>query len=201
MGFLIYVDNGPKMSFEEDPMSIDTELNGAFLFDEYELLHQMCEELARYPDKSINIKLLISFFDMLDFKDVLSIKKSIGVQIPRESLPDEFKYEYIEDIEIVRSVSKIRAFKEKIFPYGAWEVTCALILGNADEKIKLDEVMKSMNSVRRDWSRVANFKSGQKSLQTASELRTLDVYNIGGLEFTDIYEVMFLYLERNFIAP
>lgn len=197
MAFLVYADNGPKMSFENSPMSVDTDLNGAFFLDEYEVLNEMYGELSKYPDNTINLKLLISFFEMFDFKDMLIIKKSMGIEIPKETLPKGFKF---EDIESAKTVAGVRELKERVFPCGAWEVATTLILGNTNGKINLGNFMEELDSIRKDWAKVAKFKNGEKTLKTTRELRTLNVYNIGGLEFTDAYEVMFLYLERNLIA-
>lgn len=198
MAFFIYVDNGPKMSFEQDAMAVDADLNESFLFDEHEVLNQMSTELSKYHDNSINLKLLVSFFEIIDFRDMLTIKKSMGIEIPKESLPEDLD---IEDIETARTVYSVRKLKERIFPYGAWEVVTALILGEDEKKVNLENFMKELNSIRKDWAKVDGFKVSQKLLKTKGELRTLNVYNIGGLEFTDIYEVMFLYLERNLITP
>ena len=43
------------------------------------------------------------------------------------------------------------------------------------------------------------FKTRTKSIKVSNGIRTLDVYEIKGIEFTDIYEIMFLYLEREYI--
>lgn len=210
MAFFIYVDNGPKMSFEEDPMSIDTNLKATFWFDEYEVLAQMYKELNTYPDKSINIRLLLGFFETMDFKDMLSIKKSVGVEISNyfknlqvitmnvgvETITD-FK---AEQVEVVRTVVDIRNLKERAFPYGAWDVVNGLILGKDENKAKLNEFFAKLSTIRNDWTKIANFKIGQKKLLTSNGVRTLNVYNIGGLQFTDIGEVMFLYSERNNIC-
>jgi len=209
MGFFIYIDNGPKMSFETMPMSIDTKLNGSFWFDEYEVLEQMSQEVEKYPDNSINLKLLISIFETMDFNDMLSIKKSMSIEINNyfknlqvitmnvgiETVKDFTS----EDVEIVRTVSSIRELKERVFPYGAWDVTSALILGNHDGKINLSEFYAILNTIRNDWSKIADFKTGHKELRVYNGIRTLNIYSIGGLEFTDIAEVMFLYSECNVI--
>lgn len=196
MAFFIYADNGPKMSFEEDEMAIDAELNESFFLDEYQVLNQISEQLNKCRNNSINLELLISFFEMMDLRDMLIIKKSMGIEISEKSLPEEMKF---EDIETVRTVLEIRKLKERVFPYGAWNVASALILSENEDKFKLKDFTEELNSIRKDWAKVVEFKTGQKLLKTKSELRTLNVYNIGGLEFTDVYEVMFLYLERNLI--
>ena len=210
MAFFIYLDNGPKMSFEEDPMKMDNDLKPAFWFDEYEVLMQMHEEFSRYADKSVNIRLLLSLFKTMDFAEMLEIKKSVGMEIGNyfdnlqvitmnvgmETITD-FKP---EEVEIVRTVVDIRNLKERAFPFGAWDVVSGLILGKDDNKAKLKEFFEKLSTIGNDWTKISNFKNGQKQLLTSEGIRTLDIYNIGGLEFTDIGEIMFLYLERNNIC-
>ena len=194
--FVMVFNNGPKMPFECNPLEIDTDCSPEFTFDEYSIVTSMLEDLKDIPDGGINIRLIQDFLEMLDFKDVLSIKKSFCIEVPKETIPAEFKN---VEIEPMYTLKEYRALKERVFPYGSWEVTTTLIMGK--EPVNLEEFMKCLNSIRRNWSKIAQFKVGQKQLRTLNELRTLDVYNIGGLEFTDIYEVMFLYLERKVIAP
>lgn len=196
MAFFIYMDNGPKMSFEEEEMEIDTDLDGTFLLDEIEVLSEMYEEISKYQDNTINLRLLIDSLEMMDFKDMLAIKKSMGIEINSSTLPKKMKF---EDIDIVRSVSSVRELKERVFPYGAWNVVTELIIGTTETEKKLANFMKELNSIRKDWARIADFKIGEKKLRITGEIRTLNVYKIGELIFTDAYEVMFLYLERNLI--
>ena len=206
MAFFVFADNGPKMSFEEEPMEIDGDLKDNFFFDEYEVLTQMCKEIINYPDNSINIELLISLFEMMDFKDSLAIKKTVGIEISkdlehivaisRNAIIQNVRDFKAEDVEPVKMVSRIRELKERVFPYGPWEVVTKLILGTDQGSIELEALFEELSKIRNDWSLIANFKTGQKTLKTSKEIRTLNVYTIGGLEFTDSYEVMFLYLER-----
>ena len=198
LAFFVYVDNGPKMPWEENPMRVDTDLPENFSFDEYEVLNQMWEEISKYPDETISLKLLMGFFEIIDFNDMLIIKKSLRIEIPKETLPEGVK---IEDVEVVRTVTEVRKLKERIFQYGAWDVVSTLIQGDLGHNVNLEAFMRELNSIRKNWGKVNEFKTGEKTLKTASEIRTLNVYNIGGLEFTDIYEVMYLYLVRNLIAP
>lgn len=191
--FLVILQNGPKMSFEEDPMAIDTDCRDDFTFDEYAVIEGAYREFKDWPDKCINLQLIKTMLEMLDFKDALAVQKSFEIPIPKEYRSEEIK--------TVLSFGEVRDFKERVFPFGSWDVSTALIFGNIDGEVKLDGFMEALDEVRKDWSKIADFKTSQKKLQTAHELRTLDVYTIGGLEFTDIYEVMFLYLERNHIEP
>lgn len=191
MAFIMFVCNGPKMDFEDDPMTIDTDCNENASFDEYMMLEEIYTAIHNIPDGSINFQLLLNFFEMLDVKDAIAIKNSVGIEIPTEWRNEE--------IEELRTIAQLRRFKERVFPYGAWNVTSGLIFGNYENRIKLDEFAKSINVIRKDWSKILNFKSSEQTLKISSEVRTLNVYNIGGLEFTDAYEVMFLYLERNLL--
>ena len=198
IAFLVILQNGPKMAFETDPLSCDTECMPDFTFDEYAVIIGAFEELHNIPDKSINLKLIYNLLEMLDYKDMLAIKKTFNIEIPIEEIPEEFRK---AEIEPMPTFEQVRNFKERIFPFGCWEVTNRLIVKDSEVIAKLEEFMKCLDLIRKDWSKVTEFKVDQRLLRTPHELRNLDVYNIGGLEFTDIYEVMFLYLQRNLIAP
>lgn len=196
--FLVILQNGPKLPFENDPMSINTKNNEDFIFDEYAIIKNALVEFEALPDNSINLKLIQNMLDMLDVKDKLSIKKSFCIQISKKELPENFDD---AEIETTYTLGEVRYFKERIFPYGNWDVSNDLILGSTHVFEKLDVFMNCLSVIRRDWSKITDFKIGQTQLRTPHELRTLDVYDIGGLKFTDIYEVMFLYTSRNIIIP
>lgn len=195
--FLIAFQNGPKMSFEEDLMEVDTNCQPEFIFDEYTVLEGAYDEFKNWPEKCINLRLVKDMLDMVDFQDAVSLQKSFGIACSEETrriLGREY-----ETIGTTRSFRAMRALKERIFPFGDWEVTALLIFRDKKDEVTLNEFAKCLDKLSRDWSQIEKFKTGQKKLATSREVRTLDVYNIGGLEFTDIYEVMFLYLERNYI--
>lgn len=191
MAFIIFVCNGPKMDFEDDPMIVDTDCNENASFDQYMMLEEIYGAIHKLPDGCINFQLLLNFFEMLDVKDAIAIQNSVGIPIPKEWQNEE--------IEELKTIAQLRRFKERVFPYGPWNVTNGLIFGNHENRINLDEFAKSIDVIRKDWSKILDFKCGEQTLRTTSEVRTLNVYKIGGLEFTDAYEVMFLYLERNLI--
>lgn len=193
VAFLVILQNGPKMSFEEELMTIDRETNPEYSFDEYTIINETYKKLRNIPEESINLRLIHDLLDMIDLKDALAIKKSFCIEIPKE-------YSDLK-IEGLYTFAQIRSFKERIFPYGCWNVSEELILGDAKAIVKLEGFMKCLDAIRKDWSKVVDFKVGHRQLRTSQEIRTLDVYDIGGLEFNDIYEIMFLYLERNIIAP
>ena len=135
------------------------------------------------------------------------MKKSIGINISQflkklqviksgqgiQSIED-FKP---EDIETVKSVTRIREFKEQMFPYGEWKVTTEIIMGNLGGKINLEGFKEAINK-KKDCSwveKIERFKTTQKKeLRTSTGDRVLDIYRIGGLEFTDPQEIDFLYL-------
>lgn len=198
--FFIFIWNGPRMSYEDDSMSIDSEDYGDSTCDEYAMLKDACLILDNYPEGSFNLQLLISFIEMLDYQDMLVLKKSMGFDISEDCSKLDGVLDGVtlspNEIECVNTFDKIRSFKEKIFGYGAWEVTNNLIVGNT---VELQAFMNELNKVHRNWSKIEEYKAGQKRIRTSSEIRTLDVYNIGGLEFTDPNEICFLYLTLDFI--
>ena len=191
--FFTFILNGPKMSFESDPLVVAEARMQENIFDKYSMIKELSMMLEKVPDNSINLKLLLDVFDMLDYKDRLTIQKSIGIKIL-----DEDEGEEIPNLSVLKD---IRALKEKMFPYGAWNVTSALIFREYEgvEQEDLEEFMEALVPICRNWSKISDYKVGKAMLQVFKELRTLDVYRIGGLEFTDPYEIMFLYLERNVI--
>ena len=168
MAFYIYAVNGPKMSFEEDPMKIESEFNEYFLIEEYEMLIPIYEEVIKYSDNSINLKMLIDFFEMFDLKENLIIKKSLGIDIPKHTIPKGFE---LDDIDVIKSVSQVRKLKEKMFPHGAWDVSITLILGNAEEKVELDDFISKLHLIQKDWNKIVKFKSGERKLKTMSLIK------------------------------
>ena len=188
--FLVIFQNGPKMFFEKDNMAV-VDVNPEYAFDKYAILQNAYNQLKDLPDESINIKLICKIVDKLDFKDALSIKKGFGITIPKSQIPEGMD---ISEIGKIRTLGQVRRIKERIFRYGSWDVTNEIILGNLEVISKLEEFVEELYPIRKDWGKIAEFRVGQKQLCTSEGLRTIDVYSISGLEFTDIYEVMFLYL-------
>lgn len=188
IAFFLFVVNGPRMFGENDPLNIDTNTDINSFFDEYAMLKDLINELDGYPENSVNVALVRKMLEMLDVKDEIRIKKSLGIKIPKEDEP--------ERVETLQSFFQIRNFKENVFQYGAWNVTTELILGKT---VDLSVFMKDAHKISRKKLGIESFKTDEKKLKTSRELRVLDVYTVGGLEFTDSYEVGFLYVERNFI--
>lgn len=192
MVFQVILLNGPKMCFETNPLELDSVRNESFEDKEYQTICELSRMFEVIPDNSINLNLLMNWVEMFDLNDSLSIKQTFRIAIPKEFLKEE--------IEILKTLPQLRMFKARVFTHGAWNLTSELVFGNPNGEINLAGFVEALDEIRKDCSKIADFKSGQMQLKTIHELRTLDVYNIGGFEFTDIYEVMFLYLARNFIA-
>ena len=218
IGFFILIWNGPKMSFEENLLEIDNDYENEATCDEYAIMKYMYVILKAYPDKSVNLKLLIEFFEMLDFQDKLVAKKSVGLEIEYDCRVSCESKAILEtkkkmniasvnaqginpnQVETARVCTDIRRFKERAFKFGPWARTCELIIGNI---IPIEEFMQIIAEIYKKWSwtdEFEKFSTGKKvAIRTSSEVRNLDIYNIGGLEFTDLEEVDFLYSNRNFI--
>lgn len=192
MAYLVIVDNGPKMVFEENPNVVETQIDSMCYLDEFQALYEMCEQVKNLPDKTIKLGLVVGVFEMMDLCDLVAVQQNFGLETPKEDL----KIFRPNEIESIQTFGQIRNFKERVFKHGAWDVTCKLILG---EMVEIQAFVEELSTLCRDWSQIENFKTGKKQLRTSKELLTLDVYNIGGLEFTDTYEIEFLYLMNQFI--
>lgn len=209
LAFFVFILNGPKMVFEQDPMLMDNSLNENAPWNQIIMILELRHTFNQLANNSINLSLLVEFFNMMDLKDSIAIKKSVGLPFPKESFIDVTdlkngiavkKVIDTEDIMPLTTLSMVRRFKERIFPYGAWVVSNELILGNINEVIQLDSFVAELEVLCKDWSKISNYKAEQLSLKTSQGVRDLTVYDIGGLKFSDSYEIMFLYLESNLIT-
>ena len=204
MVFFIVIDNGPKLSLEHDPMMIETNVDERHYLDEYEALKELCEQLEKLPDRSINLSLIKNLLEMFELRDLVTIRENFGIRSPEiftseevqvlESLGiDVSDMIFPEKIEEIMTFGSIRSFKEKVFKYGAWEVTSKIIQG---DNVEMEEFIKEIGAMCKhpDWiSRIEEAKTGeQKEVVTSSGPRILDIYRIGGLEFTDPCEIDFL---------
>ena len=198
MAYVIFIDNGPKMSFENEPMEVGKgDDNSTSVFDAYAMLREMCVDLKSLSDGTIKLKILADLLEYHDFKDWVAMKQNMNISIGKE----DQKCFGEEQAELLRNVGQIRRFKERIFPYGAWIISSVLLLGDPENEVRLDAFMEEMNKIHKNWASIEKYKVRQEKLMTSKEVRTLDVYSIGGLEFTDPNEIVFLYLERELIAP
>lgn len=206
--YFAIMENGPKMPFEQNPMTVDKSYKNDFIFDEYSVIMGAYEEFQKYPDNFIHLKTLIGWIEWLNFNDSNIIKKTFGISLPNvdywkeaeaqlQQLP-QFSGKQIfpttkqlNDAEGLKTLSQIRTLKEKIFPYGAWNVTAGIIFSGVEDS-DWQECLVGLRRLKRNWNRLPEFKAGEIKLKTSAGLRTMDAYVIGGLEFTDPEEISFL---------
>lgn len=187
---IIFIASGPRLVFEELDYEIDLKSESEGHFDEYALLETTWSATAStLPDYSISLKVLIDAVDMFNVKDVVTMKRYIRLPISKE----------LEEIETphIESFKEIRLFKEKLFPNGSWEVSTFFIYGSMDGKPDLTKFAEHFEEFRADWKNVEKYRTEPVSVVTSEGEQILDCYTIEGWEFTDIYEIMFLYLSRN----
>ena len=188
--FLVFISGGPHMVFEQYDAEIDLENDSKGTFDDYSLLQRIWVQTGNIvKDGSINLKLIMELVEMFDIKDVITMKRFVRLPIDRKD----------EDIETesLSTFKDIRLFKERIFPYGNWEFTNLMIYYGGTYEVNLNEFGEKLNTLRSDWSSIKNFATVKTVVNTSAGQRELQVYEIGGVEVTDIYEVMFLYVSRN----
>lgn len=190
--FLIFIAGGHHMIFENDDYNIDWETDKNVHFDEYALLNTMWEESGcLLADYSINLGLLKDLLQMFDLEDVATMKTF--VRLPLDKLEKETQIERLSTFKDVRQV------KEKIFAFGGWSVTTDLIYGSAISKNQQEMLMNHFDAFRKNWSSVLRFKTGTKTIKITTGTHTADVYTVEGLEFTDLYELMSLYVCRKWL--
>lgn len=204
MVFFIIIENGPKLSFEQDSMTTKINVDTSCYLDEYEALKELCEQLEKAPERSIKLSLIKGMLEMMELKDVVTIRENFGIESPEIFLPDELQVlkslgidateiAFPKKIEEIMTFGSIRAFKERVFKYGAWEVTSQIIQGDI---VELGEFIREAGTIykERDWvTKIEELKNGeQKEITTSSGIRILDIYRVGGLEFTDPCEIDFL---------
>lgn len=204
MVFFIVIENGPKLSLEHDPMIIETDIDDNHYIDEYEALKELCEQTEGKPDKFINLSLIKNLLEMLGFKNEMTIRSNFGIKTPELFSPDEIQFlkslginisevTSTKAIQEIMTFGSIRAFKESAFKYGAWDVTSQIIQGNTEG---LEDFVEELGRIykNRDWvSRIEEFKTGEKKeIVLSTGRRSLDIYRVCGLEFTDPCEIDFL---------
>lgn len=187
----IIFDGGPKMPFDnDDEIDVDESENASF--DDFGMLTAMIKAMKELPDHAINLKLLIEAIEMFDIKDVMAMKKFVGLKLSKK---DEREY---EDVKKVKTLMEIRNLKEKVFPLGSWNTTIELIIG---KKKNFQDFIEAMEQVRRDLNILKNYETDEEYsfVSAKGEKTTVKVIKIGDLEFTDPYEIMFLCVARNII--
>ena len=172
----------------EDNNQLDVEKEEEGGFDKYALLKYVWEHSYKnLPDASINLKLLIETLEMLNIQDVIAMKKYVGLPIPRE-----FDDSQIRQLDSFKS---IREFKERVFTEGSWKTTELLICSGGTLQSQKANFMEEIHKIMMGQP-IYKYKTATKEVKLSTGTKTLDVYNIGGLKFTDEYESMVLYLNR-----
>ena len=190
--FLIFIAGGHHMIFENDDYDIDLEADEKIHFDEYALLDTMWQESAcLLEDSSIKLGLLIDIIQMFDVEDIAIMKSFVG--LPLDKLECEVGIEKLSTFKAVRQI------KEKMFGFGGWNVTNEIIYGAAITQEQENKLVSHFDEFRKNWSFVLNFKTKTKVIKTTQGEHTVDVYEIEGLEFTDLYELMSLYVCRKWL--
>lgn len=205
LAFLIIFENGPEASIEDNQTITDNNAAKYYL-DEYEALKQMCYGFEELPDKSIKLALIKSLFEMMDFKEWLVVRENFGIKSNEIFYPEEIEFLKslnvdVSDITSQRDIPEImtfgsmKTFKEKIFKNGRWDVACRIIL---DSNVNLEDFVNVAGKIykNRNWiQKLEEFKTERtEMIKMADGIRNVNIYSIGGLEFTDPREIDFLRL-------
>ena len=192
MIFLVFVLEGPNLTFQfTDEKATEFQKEHAKI-DEYAILEGVWEDSMKVLNEhSINFKLLLECISMFDVKDVIAMKRFVGLSLSKD--------EENTETDKLSTIREIRLFKEKIFPYGAWEAAIHFIYYNGSCPVDLTEFWEKIILLRSDWKKISEFEKEIIDITTSTETRKVKVYDIAEIEFTDIYEVMFLYVSRNIL--
>lgn len=191
---IIIIAGGPRLIFEKEDSIINLKEEEDKHFDEYAILEAIWVETTHLlKDHSIRLRLLMNLVEMFDRKDVVAIKRYVRLPID----PEEQNMETVQ----LRSVKSCRLFKERLFPNGPWDVTTILIYGKPKNRpIGMKKFAQHFGQFARDWNNVEKYQAEERGVITTSEgKKQVPIYNIGGRVFSDTYEIMFLYLNRNLL--
>ena len=186
---LIFFIGGPKLFYESDDQEIDKKVDQMSKFDDYALLEDTwrvsCKNL---PENAISLKLLLETLSNFDWKDIQQMKAFVG-------LP------YDKDVEVKTfyNFSDIRKFKEKLFPYGEWSATLGMIYYAKAEDMHFSEFIELFSEFRKDWNVLDQYASEEIEIITSEGTKKVPTYQIAGIGFSDKYEIMCLYINRNCI--
>ena len=80
-----------------------------------------------------------------------------------------------------------------MFPDGAWNVTTNLLVYSMWHHNRLKKFSSAIRVMKREgWKKMEEYKTDMWKFKTTKGEKEVPLYNIGGLCFTDPYEVMFL---------
>lgn len=191
---VIIIAGGPRLIFEKEDSIIDLKDEEAKHFDEYATLEAIWDETTHLlADHSIRLRLLMNAVEMFDRKDVVAMKRYVRLPID----PEEQSIETVQ----LRSVKSCRLFKEGLFPDGPWDVTTILIYGQPNKRpIGMKKFISHFGQFARDWNNVEKYRAEEPGVvRTSQGEKKVPIYNIGGRVFSDTYEIMFLYINRNLL--
>lgn len=190
--FFVFICGGPQMNYDNEKQKIQYEKEKLGHFDKFGLLNAIWEDSGhKLPDHSINLGLLISVIEMFELKDVIAMKKYVGLPISIEDSDIE--------TEPTSTFWDIRKFKERIFSQGEWVITNYLIYNQGSKKLDLSAFEEKIAELRSNWNTVYEFEVESSTMKTSEGEKRINIYKIGGLGFSDIYEVMTLYICRNYL--
>lgn len=198
IAFFVFLQNGPKLSFEHEEMQVDTEINGHNTkFSIYAIIEALKVALSELSDNSIDLDLLVFWINNLDLQDSASIKHFC--ELP---LTDD---EALQTLIPLKTPNNIRRFKERVFHKGPWYTSSALIFTSVNERpINYRALLKKLIEVKknRGFKGLKNVQTKEIQLQTYfSGVRVMPEYQITVQRwiFTDLYEadILALYLDEN----
>ena len=191
LAFLMFFLNGPQMIYQEPDEKINVRDECSQAFDQFALLwsnwSKLLEEL---PDGSVKLKLLVELFGMFDLKDIVAIKRYVGLPIKKA----DDTYEEMP----LNNFMEVRMLKERMFPLGAWEVASYFVLEETTPQDK-EDFSEFFSLLRSDWKVAEKYEVGRTYIETIAGRTELKVYQYRDFQFTDIYEAMSLYVCRNYL--
>ena len=207
LAFFAFLQNGPKLSLEKNPMKVveDDNKGDSNDFDgdkRYYSIYAIIESLLKsfqeqggIPDNSIDLDLLVFWINNLDLQDAAAIKSFC--QIPLNE--DEAQQTEVP----LRTLNDIRRFKERIFPNGSWATTSGLIYTSfCTSKVNYSALYNKLLDIKRNncsFDGVAHVQKRELQIRTYFDgVRLMPRYQICRQRwvFTDPYEagILCLYL-------
>lgn len=199
IAFYTILQNGPKLTIETEPLEVDTSFDGdKARFDIFGTIDALSKALEmQIKDKSIDLDLLVAWVDWFEISVRATIKNFCEIPLSKEEMQ--------QDIEVLDTANAVRHFKEKIFPYGPWFTTTALIFtGVSCEKIDYGALYKKLEEIRKNdfsFNGISHVQKKSVEYKTYfSGLRAVMEWQITRQRwlFTDLEEVacMYVYLRE-----
>ena len=192
--YLIVIYNGPNMCFDQQITDPEYFSQDSFaVFDTYSFFKEtLKDEFSSLEDNSINIALIKYFLDNLKTEGnpqaMVEIMQMVGLNVPNElrSLETATPIEFFKDI---------RELKESLFPRGPWknlEILCKDTKWAENGKL---DFSKFLDAVKRyNWVSYDYPVDHTVRLVLKKKKKEFSVYHIGNLKFSDINELIFIYL-------